>query len=86
MFRRGSLKWVGINKWGFYVDMFLSISSGDQASMAMSPREWMACWEEYPRVMAILQLIQKRVRFQMSDEVEKAKAKAQVKHGNARHV
>lgn len=83
VFRKGSAKWTGIRKWGFYIDLFYQISSGEQASLAMSPREWMRCWEEHPRLMAILKVVQGHVRGHMAEETERAKAEAK-KHGTMR--
>ena len=84
VFRVGSPKWVGTRTWGFYVNLFFSICIGDQASLAMGPLEWLRCWDEQPRLMAILLTVQARVRWHFAAESEKAKAR--MKHGGAGNV
>ena len=85
VFRQGSPKWIGIRKWGAYVDLFFQISVGDNAALAMSPREWIRCWDECPRLMAILRAVQGRVRHHLGEEAERATAEAK-RHAGKRHV
>jgi hypothetical protein len=73
VFKVGSKKWLGVQKWSFYIGMFFSLSQGDQASLAMSPLEYLESWEEEPRLMAILQVIQQQVRHCMARQLEKVK-------------
>jgi hypothetical protein len=80
IFRKGSLKWVGLQRWSWYLNVFFSISVGDQASFAMSPIEHMRCWEEAPRLMTILSVVQGRVRSNMSKKIGSLKAKNDRKH------
>jgi hypothetical protein len=82
VFRTGSLKWIGITRWGFYVDLFFQISQGENASLAMGPGEWIRCWDEHPRLMTILRIVQSRVRYHLSDRADKMIAEAKRKrHG-----
>ncbi len=75
------MKWVGLQRWGWYLEVFFSISVGDQASFAISPIEYMRCWEEDPHLMSILTLVQHRVRYNVSRQLDKVKS-----DGRARHV
>ncbi len=50
--------------------MFFSISVGEQASFAMSPSEYVKCWENDPHLMAILSLVQSRVRYNIAKDRE----------------
>jgi hypothetical protein len=70
-FRVGSLKWVGVQKWGFYINLFFSVYVGDQASLAMSPTEYLKAWEEEPRLMSIVSVIQHRYRVKTNEGIEK---------------
>ena len=60
--------------------MFFSLSVGDQASLAMSPLEYLRCYEEEPRLMDILSTIQRRVRWNMAKNMDKVKADAGKRH------
>jgi hypothetical protein len=70
VFKVGSKKWIGMTKWSFYINLFFSISIGDQASLAMSPMEYLRCWDAEPRLMAILAVVQARVRKCMAERME----------------
>jgi hypothetical protein len=74
VFKVGSKKWLGVTKWSFYIGMFFSISQGDQASLLMTPLEYLEAWDAQPRLMAILTVIQHRVRHNISQQMEKTKA------------
>jgi hypothetical protein len=84
VFKVGSKKWIGMVKWGFYLNLFFSISIGDQASLAMSPIEYLDAWETEPRLMAILAVIQQRVRHKMGEQVETTKRG--MGHGRTGHI
>jgi hypothetical protein len=79
VFRVGSLKWVGVWKWCFYINLFFALSMGDQVSLAMSPVEYLRAWEEEPRLMAIVSIIQARVRVKMGERLDATRRKAE--HG-----
>lgn len=64
----------------------MQIASGDQASLAISPREWVQCWEEQPRLMAILGVVQNRVRSRMADEARSESEKLKAKAAKGRHA
>ncbi len=86
VFRPGSPKWIGLQKWGFYIDLFFRLSAGEQASLAISPREWIRCWEEQPRLMAVLKVVQDRARSRMAEESRDNSEKMRSKVKRGRHV
>ncbi|MDD5391076.1 MAG: hypothetical protein PHD37_17195 [Gallionellaceae bacterium] len=67
------------------MDLFFQIATGDQAALAMSPREWIRCWDEHPRLMAILKVVQGRARFHLAEEAKRAQAEAK-RHAGAGHL
>lgn len=84
IYKIGSKKWIGMVKWGFYVNLFFSISVGDQASLGMTPIEYIEAWEKEPRLMAILVVIQQRTRQKMSEQLDTAKRG--IGHGGTGHL
>lgn len=72
-----------MRRYGFYVDLFFQIAIGDQAALAMSPMEWIDGWERHPHLMAILRVVQGRVRHHLAEEASRVEAEAKAK--GARH-
>lgn len=75
VFRYGSSKWIGLKKWGFYFNMFLTIADGNNSGLKLTPREYLDHWAWNPRIMTILSTIQRRVRYNTGKQLDDAKKK-----------
>ncbi len=72
--RPGSLKWIGARKWGWYVSSFSRIAT-EQFAFHCSPLEYLKAWELQPRLMAIYETIQARMREKSADAMRDMESK-----------
>jgi hypothetical protein len=62
VYAAGSIKMRSIRKWSWYIRFFMTIASGENFSLAMTPTELLAEYRDNPALIAILQTIQVSVR------------------------
>lgn len=79
----GSPKWVGVRKWGWYVGSFQRICTAEFAFQC-SPAEYLDAWEQRPRMMAIYEVIQARMRRKQADKYADMETKAKANKSSAR--
>jgi hypothetical protein len=73
---------MGRARWGWYIAVFKRLAQGEQMNFAMSPVEYLRCWEEQPRLMAILEIVQGRFVQKTAERQEESLKEARGKHGN----
>lgn len=81
LYRVGTPTWIGRAKWSWYIGMFKRIAQGEGMTFALTPVEYLECWERQPRLMAILETIQGRFVFKAAESQEKSMAEAKSSHG-----
>jgi|TARA_R100000501_G_C2616538_1_gene110056 hypothetical protein len=66
----GSLKWFGQLKWGYYINLFLRLAAGESYAFSALPYAggYLENWARDPRLMAILETVQTRMRMKAAEK------------------